>query len=146
MDLKKELRAAYIMAAVLLFVGVASYAALSAREPEKDPVRLMFYTDAGKVLFQHQLHTQPSGYGVSCNDCHHHPEDDEAALRTCGDCHGKDEKMTEPTLKTCTECHETDEIQDTEMVKRADAFHTQCIECHKDFEKGPVECSHCHVM
>jgi hypothetical protein len=146
MNLKKELRAAYIMAAVLLIVGVASYAALFAREPEKDPVRLMFKTDAGKVLFQHQLHTQASGYGVSCNDCHHHPEDDEAALRACGDCHGKDEKMTEATLKTCTECHETDEIQDTKMVKRADAFHTQCIECHKDFEKGPVECSDCHVM
>jgi cytochrome c553 len=146
MNLKKELRVAYILAAVLLIVGVASYAAFSARAPEKDPVRLMFQTDAGKVLFQHQLHTQPSGYGASCNDCHHHPKDDEAALRACGDCHGKDEKMTEATLETCIKCHEADEVKDTQMVKRADAFHTQCIECHKDFEKGPVECSACHIM
>ena len=146
MDLKKELRVAYIMAAVLLIVGVASYAAVCAKVPDKEPIRLMFKTDAGKVLFQHQLHTTSSGYGVSCNDCHHHPEDDEAALRACTDCHGKEEGISEAALKTCTECHEADEIEDTEMMKKADAFHKQCIDCHKDFEKGPVECAGCHVM
>jgi hypothetical protein len=27
-----------------------------------------------------------------------------------------------------------------------DAFHDQCIQCHREFEAGPEECSQCHVL
>jgi len=50
MDSKKELRIAYGLAVILLIVGVISYAAFSAKVPE-EPIRLMFQTAAGKVLF-----------------------------------------------------------------------------------------------
>ena len=145
MDSKKELRIAYGLAVILLIVGVISYAAFSAKVPE-EPIRVMFKTSAGKVLFQHQLHTEASGYGVSCGDCHHHPEDDESAMRACGDCHDPSGDMTEAVMSTCTECHDADEIEDIEVIKKSDAAHEQCIGCHRDYEAGPLECSECHVM
>jgi hypothetical protein len=145
MDSKKELRIAYSLAVILLIVGVLSYAAFSAKVPE-EPIRMMFNTSAGKVLFHHSLHTQSSGFGVSCDDCHHHPEEDESAQRACGDCHGGDGQMTEAIVETCAECHDADEYEDLEMTKKSDAIHAQCIDCHKDFEAGPIECTQCHVM
>lgn len=145
MDSNKELRIAYGLAVILLIVGVLSYAAFSEKVPE-EPIRQMFQTSAGKVLFQHKLHTDTSGYGVSCYDCHHHPEDDEEALRACGDCHGPGNEYTEEILNSCTDCHDADELEDLEMTKKSDAMHSQCIDCHKDFDAGPLECAECHVM
>ena len=43
---------AYILIIVLLFVGVISYAAFPAKTPD-EPIRLMYKTVAGKVLFDH---------------------------------------------------------------------------------------------
>ena len=83
---KREMKIAYIIIIVLLFVGVISYAAFPAKAPE-EPVRVMYKVVAGKVLFDHKAHTAESGYGLSCTDCHHHPEDEEESLIACGDCH-----------------------------------------------------------
>ena len=167
---KKELRLAYALAIILFVVGVLSYAiaAFSAKTPDS-PIRLMFKGVAGKVLFDHKTHTQDAGYGISCGECHHHPGEDEDsgededpgededsgededpggnedAIRACGDCHLFTEK--EDTLpESCAECHEADEIEDSEVIKRVDAFHSQCINCHKENEAGPEECASCHVM
>ena len=141
---KNELKLAYGIAIYLLLVGVLCYAALPPEVPDP-PVRLMFDVTAGKVLFDHNTHAAETGYGVACYDCHHHPADDETALRACGDCHlpsSAEEKIS----STCLDCHEPDEIEDTQMMNKADAFHAQCIDCHLQFEAGPVECSGCHVM
>jgi hypothetical protein len=144
---EKELKVAYGLAIVLLIVGFLSFAASSAKPPE-EPVRKMFKTVAGKVLFDHKTHTSNSGYGVSCKECHHHPEGDEKeALRACGDCH---QAPTEdaPVPKSCLDCHETDDIDGIEMSKKSDAFHSQCEACHKGVGAGPEEnrCSWCHVQ
>jgi len=144
MDSNKGRGVAYSLAVVLFIIGVLSYAAFSANPPE-EPICLMFSTTAGKVLFHHKTHTLSSGYGISCNDCHHHPEDDESALQPCGDCH-QPTAVEEAIPQACMACHEADEIEDVEMAGRTDAFHSQCIDCHNDFEAGPVECSECHVM
>ncbi len=151
MSLKKELKLAYGLAIILLVVGVISYAAFPAKAPE-EPVRIMYKVVAGKVLFDHKAHTAESGYGLSCRDCHHHPEDpedEEDSLLACGDCH-QIPAEGEAVPQACDECHEPDEIEDSEMTKRADAFHSQCEECHKDSDIGPVEdderCSWCHFM
>jgi hypothetical protein len=50
MVLKKELQMAYGLAIVLFIVGVISYAAFPAKTPDR-PVRLMFQSIAGNVLF-----------------------------------------------------------------------------------------------
>ena len=75
MSSKKELKLAYGMAIALFVVGAVSYAytAFSAKPPEL-PVRIMYPSAAGKVLFDHKTHTADTGYGFSCYDCHHHPE------------------------------------------------------------------------
>lgn len=143
MTSKKQLRLAYGLAAVLLLVGIVSYAAFPAKEPES-PVRRMFMSAAGNVLFDHKTHTDIAGYGLSCMDCHHHPEED-ADLRACGDCHRLPEK-DEAVPQACTDCHDPDEIEGYEMMKRSDAFHSQCIECHKEADAGPQDCGMCHFM
>ena len=140
MNPKKELRIAYCLAIVLLVIGLLSYAAFPAKRPVQ-PIRKMFKATAGKVLFQHKVHTIPSGYGVSCSDCHHHPANDESSLRSCTDCHQPKEALP----ASCLDCHETDEIKEAKIVTRTDAFHFQCINCHKNFGAGPVECQECHV-
>ena len=148
MTSKKELKLAYCLAVILLVVGVISYAAFPAKAPE-EPVRVMYKVVAGKVLFDHKAHTAESGYGLSCSDCHHHPEDEEESLLACGDCH-QIPAEGEAFPQFCNECHEPDEIEDSEMTKRADAFHSKCEECHKESDIGPVEnddrCSWCHFM
>ena len=67
---------AYILIIVLLFVGAISYAAFPAKTLD-EPVRLMYKTVAGKVLFDHKTHYTESGYALACNECHHHPEEPE---------------------------------------------------------------------
>ncbi len=130
MTSKKNLQLAYGLAIILFVVGVLSYAytAFSAK-PLDQPVRLMFTVVAGNVLFTHKTHTDDSGYGLSCIDCHHTDEEDETNPDLCGDCH-------EP------------ESDDEEVLNRADSFHFQCYGCHQEVEAGPLEeeCELCHVL
>lgn len=144
MTSQKQLQLACGLAVVLFVVGIVSIAAFPIKEPE-NPVRLMFMSAAGNVLFDHKTHTDSSGYGLSCQDCHHHPEED-VDLRACGDCHKLMEKEG-AFPEACNDCHEPDEIEGSdEMMKRADAFHAQCIDCHKEADAGPQECGLCHFM
>jgi len=126
---KREMQIAYILIIVLLFVGVISYAAFPAKTPD-EPIRLMYKTVAGKVLFDHKTHSADSGYGLACAECHHHPEEPEEG---------------ETANVSCGECHQTLE---SEMTKKSDAFHSQCESCHQEVEAGPEEerCNWCHVM
>lgn len=144
---KKELHIAYGLIIILFFVSVISYAAFPVKTPEQ-PIRIMYKGVAGKVLFDHKTHLADSGYGIACTDCHHHPEEPEegqTAIRPCGDCHqtlSKDQKWPE----SCLECHEPEDIEDSEITKKSDAFHSQCITCHQDVGSGPEKCASCHVM
>ncbi len=146
---KKELKVAYGLIAVLLVVGVLSYAAFPAKKPEV-PVRLVYKAVAGKVLFDHAKHTSANGYALACTDCHHHPPMDDSALRACGDCHNlpPENAKGKQVPETCLECHDAQdpEVTDTVMLNRGDAFHAQCIGCHKDYGAGPVKCNDCHVQ
>jgi hypothetical protein len=121
---KRELQIAYGLIIVFLFVGVISYAAFPAKTPD-EPVRLMYKTVAGKVLFDHKTHLSDSGYGLACQDCHHHPEEPEEleeALVACGVCHQVlEEGKTFPD--SCLDCHEAEDLEDSEVMKKSDAFH-----------------------
>ncbi|MDX9786817.1 MAG: cytochrome c3 family protein [Desulfobacterales bacterium] len=139
---KKELKLAYVLAIALLVVGVICYM-VPAKAPAQ-PLRMMYQTVAGRVLFNHQIHLGESGYGISCRDCHHHPEDG-SDTSGCGACHSLPaEGKTVPDA--CLACHEPDELEEVTMSKRADAFHAQCVQCHNEYESGPVECSGCHIQ
>lgn len=119
MEVKTERAIAYCIAVVCLLVGIVCYAGFSMESPA-EPVRIMFKSSAGDVLFSHKVHVSESGYGLSCGDCHHEDEDDPVG---CGECHNEDEE-----------------------VGRSDAFHGQCKGCHEDEEAGPVQCSECHML
>lgn len=142
MTSKKELQVAYGLAIVLFIVSVFCYAAVSARQPD-EPIRVVYQGAAGSVFFDHQTHTGVRGYGLSCNDCHHHPMDT-YDYWTCSDCHLPEESEILPSL--CMDCHDEYEVEDYEMLLQTDAFHNQCINCHKDYGAGPLDCAECHMM
>lgn len=140
----KKLRVACGLAIALFLVGIVVYAA----SPEKhlpEPVRLVYKSTAGNVIFSHKVHANVPGYGLACQDCHHHPEYAETDFRACGDCH-----QTPPEGETfpaaCYDCHALDEIEGMEVINRGEAFHRQCIQCHTGFGKGPSDCAECHLM
>lgn len=132
---KEEQQLAYRLVIILLIVGVFSYAAFSAVAPDP-PARIMLKNLAGKVLFDHKAHTSVSGYGLDCIDCHHTDPDKHVIPDLCGKCHKAEDEVKEG--KT--------------YIKRVDAFHQQCENCHKDFDRdiGPIQeedrCRWCHVM
>lgn len=125
---KNERQRAYTMAIILLVAGVLGYIVFSAPSPE-EPVRLVYRSTAGNVLFDHLTHAADDGYALSCEDCHHTMEEDGEVL-------------------LCVECHEAD-LEDEDIPNKTDAFHDQCSGCHEDFEEaGPIEseCEKCHAM
>ena len=150
MTSKRNRQLAYGVAIVLFVVGVVSYAytALSAK-PLDQPIRLMYKVAAGNVVFDHKSHTDIAGFGITCANCHHHPEDDEElANQACGNCHAPPSKA-ETVRENCLDCHEEEDIEESIPPKRGDAFHQQCSNCHKEIGSGPVfpvneECSACH--
>lgn len=136
MTSKKHSMIVFGVAALLLFIAIVCYAAFPVEKPET-PIRLMYQTNAGKVLFDHQTHSRAKGYALDCYDCHHHTPDDETGLIACGQCHPeKLEKGVVP--ESCLECHDEADVEDAEYLKRADAIHQQCSTCHLQFGKGPV--------
>jgi Zn finger protein HypA/HybF involved in hydrogenase expression len=145
MTSKKELQTAYCLAAILLVLGLLSYAAFPAKTPDP-PVRIMFQGVAGKVLFDHKLHFTGTEIGLDCIDCHHHYEEDADRFRSCGDCHLTAEAEMPP--QACLDCHDESEIDAEENPKRTDALHQQCGGCHEDFGAGPgtSACASCHVL
>jgi hypothetical protein len=145
---KKHRMILFAVAIQLLIVAIVCYAAFPMTAPEK-PIRLVYYTTAGKVLFDHQAHASIKGYGLACADCHHMHGKKEIQPVSCGLCHPPlpaDNRFPE----SCMDCHKNvSEFKDTDIMKRTDAFHAQCIGCHEQFGKGPQsgpeECSKCHV-
>jgi hypothetical protein len=148
MTSKKHRLIVYGVAVHLLIIAVVCYAAFPVPAP-KTPLRLMYETNAGKVLFDHQTHASVNGHALDCFDCHHHPPDDDAALVACSQCHLPDPKQG-VVPESCLNCHYASDIQDAEYPKKADAFHQQCIGCHEQYGagpgSGPENCSKCHVL
>lgn len=68
----------------------------------------------GNVTFSHKIHTE----AAACKDCHH---------------------MGESPVQKCDSCHTADSKTTTK-----DAYHKNCIECHKEKAKGPTGCMECH--
>jgi hypothetical protein len=109
----------------------------------------MYYTNAGKVLFDHQTHATVEGIGLVCIDCHHAHGGEEFEPSHCGECHiagGKEGQFAEK----CLDCHDESELDGAAMLNHADAIHQQCWKCHEEYGAGPESgsdnCSKCHVM
>ena len=148
MTSKKHRMIVYGVAVQLLLIALVCYAAFPVKAPP-EPIRLMYQTQAGKVLFDHQTHAGAAGFGLDCYDCHHHTPDDESGLIACNVCH-----LSEPEEgvipESCLECHDEADVEDAEYPQHTDALHQQCWQCHEEYEKGPTsssnDCSRCHVL
>jgi hypothetical protein len=124
MKSRMEKRVAFSLGGLLLVVGLLCYGAFYPDPPE-DPVRIVFKSTTGNVIFGHKEHASQEGYGFDCIECHHTMEDTETKPEACGECHY---------------------IDSEDILKRSEAFHTQCIGCHEEGGAGPVECLECHVL
>lgn len=145
---KRHRMIVYGVAAQLLIVAIVCYAAFS-EKAHKNPLRLVYQTNAGQVLFDHQAHASVKGYGLACADCHHLHDHKEIQPVACGLCHPPLPKVF-PASCMADGCHKNaSKIEKTKIMKNTDAFHAQCIGCHEQFGKGPKygpeECSKCHV-
>jgi hypothetical protein len=109
------------MMIIFMITGIVCYASFSPPVPD-EPMRIMFQTKAGKVLFTHSVHS--FDYTSDCVECHH--------------------LTSFPPGYDCSECHFQE--GDALMLSREDAFHDQCIKCHDDMGEGPVECDACHSL
>ena len=172
MTSKKHRMIVYGVAVHLLLVAIVCYAAFPV-EASKEPLRIMYQTKAGKVLFDHQTHTGAEGFGLECADCHHHAPDEhgvpgeegeEGSLLGCKKCHlPNQEEGVIP--ESCLECHDEGDVEDSEYDKSSVAIHDQCTNCHKEYGRGPlynnsltqeeqeslkatgwVDCNKCHVI
>lgn len=86
------------------------------------------------VTFPHNRHIET---GLSCKDCHHLYENGKNVL--------DEGKLEEGNQKIrCSACHGQNSRLDREQ-----AFHNQCIGCHRKYKKGektgPRYCGGCHV-
>jgi hypothetical protein len=80
----------------------------------------------GPVRFMHSKHAAAI---QDCAICHHARPADKAAKETV----------------RCSACHQESFREDhPERLGLKAAYHQQCIKCHRDEAKGPVDCSGCH--
>ena len=121
MTSQRDLKIAIFMMIIFMITGIVCYASFSPPVPD-EPMRIMFQTKAGKVLFTHSVHS--FDYTSDCVECHH--------------------LTSFPPDNNCSECHLKE--GDALMLSREDAFHDQCIKCHDDMGEGPVECNACHSL
>ncbi len=90
---------------------------LKKREDNYEPVR-----------FAHKRHAALIN---DCTKCHHYRPKDESALETT----------------RCSACHqESFNPEIPERIGLKAAYHQQCMECHKEEAKGPVDCKGCHLQ
>jgi len=78
---------------------------------------------ATAVTFKHQAHAMERG--LPCTSCHHN--------------------MAEVGTPACASCHKL--VQEGEARALEQAYHDQCIGCHKSPPPGktpPTECEQCH--
>ncbi len=81
----------------------------------------------GPVRFMHAKH---AALTKDCALCHHFRPLDEQAAETV----------------RCSACHQESFGKDhPERLGLKAAYHQQCMGCHKEMDKGPVDCAGCHT-
>jgi hypothetical protein len=79
------------------------------------------------VRFAHKRH---AALVNDCTKCHHYRPMDEDALETT----------------RCSACHQDSfNPEYPERIGLKAAYHQQCMECHRQEAKGPVDCTGCHL-
>ena len=74
------------------------------------------------VEFPHEMHTYVT---EDCASCHHHSQEGETP--------------------SCSECHNASSAKERGIKGLKEAYHGNCIVCHREMETGPTGCADCHV-
>ena len=96
-----------------------------------------------RSLAPEQLKPQSRPAAVFVHDRHN----EKANIEDCAVCHhgkGKDGKQDREDMSAgtpCAECHSV-KVSTGTPLKRA--YHQQCINCHKEQNRGPTYCGGCH--
>lgn len=135
MSPKNERNLIYMLALICLAVGVFCYAAPTA--PPETPVRRMFMSVGGNVLFSHQTHSDT--YSLDCAACHHNQsETGTDGEPSCGVCHTADGTYV-PALGEGGKFDHDAHGQDLGLA---------CSDCHHEYQEGsgsePQMCGDCH--
>lgn len=77
----------------------------------------------------------------------HDQHNTKAKITECARCHhdGKNGKIIPGQSSEgipCSDCHAVEARKTTSLVN---AYHQQCIRCHKTSGRGPTNCGGCHV-
>ena len=81
----------------------------------------------GPVRFMHSKHASQV---KDCALCHHYRPLDEAAKETT----------------RCSACHqESFQPEHPDRIGLKAAYHQQCMGCHREMDKGPIDCTGCHL-
>ena len=70
-----------------------------------------------------------------------------SSIQDCAVCHHKRplDKKAKETVR-CSACHQDAfNPEHPERMGLKAAYHQQCMECHRDMAKGPVDCTGCHA-
>lgn len=84
----------------------------------------------GPVMFSHQAHHED--YSLKCTSCHHE-YDQGKNIWTEGD-----------SVNLCADCHTEPYKNVGKMLSLHQAFHRNCIKCHKATDSAPTACVDCH--
>jgi hypothetical protein len=116
-----EFLVAVLLFTVCFLITVCGYSCYAPRQ-EKNPPRVLFSTNGGEVLFPHRHHSDVSGGGFDCTECHHNEESDIDSLvqMSCRECHYRNPEIVEIVCaddtthprcigKKCQSCHEGEE-------------------------------------
>ena len=111
--------------ALIVVIGIFCFQSAHSQ----DDKFLLNHQELGKhqrplVEFDHKLHSK-----FDCTRCHH--DFDKFKNNRGGD------------GQPCDSCHKA--VASRGIPSLEDAFHQQCIGCHKAMKKGPVMCGECHV-
>jgi len=83
------------------------------------------------AVFVHDKHNEKAGL-YDCSICHHVYEN------------GKLVEGAMSVGQSCSDCHKVKKSV-ADMTPLMEAYHKQCITCHKKRKKGPLACGECHV-
>ncbi len=79
----------------------------------------------------------------------HDEHNEQAAIYDCSICHHiyEDGELVEGAMSVdmgCADCHSLEPDKEN-SIGLMDAYHGQCIGCHKQKDQGPLACGECHV-
>lgn len=117
---------------------------------------IKFDNEKGTVEFTHKKHHDE--YGAACGECHHDDKGKPQAelkvgddVKSCKDCHSKPGEVPKDVKKEWKDKKlKKEETSKLELEYTAEAFHANCITCHKDYNKkkntkaAPTTCTKCH--